>query len=133
MTGPARPTLKQPVPGSARDEGSGTVLVLSVVAVLLTLAVAAASLLQAAAARHRAETAADLAALAAAQTLLDGLPGDPCGRAGQVASLHRASLTGCRLAGEHAWVSTSVVTTGLLSPLGPATGNAHAGPGAEEP
>lgn len=55
--------------GSA--EGSGTVLVLAVVAVLLSVAIGLSMLSGVVLARRQAEIAADLAALAAAQQLLD--------------------------------------------------------------
>jgi secretion/DNA translocation related TadE-like protein len=46
-------------------------------------------------ARHRAETAADAAALAAAGQI--GVSDDPCHRAAQIAAANRADLRNCRL------------------------------------
>ena len=111
------------------DEGSGTVAVLGIVAVLATCCLMAAALFQGAAARHRAESAADLAALAAAQAVIDGRTSGSCSAAEGLASRNGAVLTSCVVRGEEAWVTTAVNVRGVLAGLGPATARAHAGPG----
>jgi secretion/DNA translocation related TadE-like protein len=76
------------------DRGSATVWV--VIACLVTWAVAtlALSIGGAVVARHRAESAADLAALAGARVLANGI-GDPCAEATRVAAATRARVVGC--------------------------------------
>lgn len=111
------------------DQGSGTVVVLGIVAVIMTCALAAASLFQAAAARHQAETAADLAALVAVQAVIDGSGIGSCAAAERVTARNGATLTSCVMQGEESWVRTSVSVEGLLAGLGPATARAHAGSG----
>jgi secretion/DNA translocation related TadE-like protein len=80
--------------GPAADRGSATVWV--AIACLLTWAVAifALSVGGAIAARHRAAAAADLAALAGARTLADGV-GDPCPEAQRVAAAATAQVVSC--------------------------------------
>ena len=116
--------------GSAQ-RGSATVWV--GVAVLLTWLVAtvALSIGGALASRHRAESAADLAALAGARTLADGV-GDPCFEASVVAIATRARLVACaRLPDGSLEVVAEVGLPSLLSRwphLPPARARARAGP-----
>lgn len=72
-------------------------------------------------ARQRAETAADLAALAGAQALARGDP-SPCAAAGVAASANGASLAGCSVTGDAVGVAVSV------SRPTPAAAVARAGP-----
>lgn len=88
-----------------RDRGSGTVLLLAVVAVVVVLAGLLAVLASAQAARARAQTAADLAALAGAQRI--ATPGglaldpaaigaaDPCTSVRDVAARNGARVLRC--------------------------------------
>lgn len=133
--------------GSA-ERGSGTVLTVGLVAVVLMLIVAISLLAQAQSARGAAQTAADLGALAAAQHLVGG-SGDEggndlgvdgssgTGSAGAAAEGSRAcaiartvvvangsSLTGCALLGG----GVVRLTTARSSGLGVATASARAGP-----
>jgi secretion/DNA translocation related TadE-like protein len=78
-------------------------------------------------ARHRAEAAADLGALAAAAYALDG-PESACGRAGVVATRMGGLLAECRLDGWAAVVEVTVDGPGSLAGLGRATGRARAEP-----
>ncbi|MEU3423140.1 pilus assembly protein TadG-related protein [Streptomyces murinus] len=106
-----------------RDAGQAFPIYLTVVAGLLFLALAYLAVGQAAVNRGGAQTAADAAALAAAQDVRDQLTGqwlkvlldpaqwqavldgaaplddDPCGRAGELAGQNDARLTGCAPAG----------------------------------
>lgn len=110
------------------DDGSGSVLVLALVAVLCTGIVLLALLGGAAAARHRAQTAADLAALAAADVLLGRRPGSPCATAGQVATANGARVRVCsEQADGTVVVAVEVATDGVLAGLGPAGATARAG------
>ena len=79
-----------------RDRGSASIWVLA--GALLLFAVAAIGTLRGLAvlARHRAESAADLAALAAAGRI--GLSDDSCARAAGIAVRNGARVTSCRVA-----------------------------------
>jgi secretion/DNA translocation related TadE-like protein len=112
-----------------RDRGAGTVLAVGLVAVVLVLAAALAVLTQAATARHRAEAAADLAALAAADALLGRADGDPCARAARTAAANGARLASCApRAGAVVRVVVEVRPQGPAGALGPARAVARAGP-----
>ena len=73
-------------------------------------------------ARHRAQAAADLAALAAAGVLPAGAQA-ACARAGDIAGAMGASITDCRIDGLDVVVSAQVTVA-----LGAARGAARAGP-----
>lgn len=84
----------------ARDErGSGTVLVLALVAVVVVLALGVTALVGAVATRAAAQSAADLSALAAAAAVQRGEP-DPCTRARQVVERNGSRLVGCSCAAD---------------------------------
>lgn len=78
-------------------------------------------------ARHRANAAADLAALAAAQVLLDGTA-DPCAEAQQKVNANGAELTSCTVDGENVTVTVSVAVNLGRWGLGHAKAAARAGP-----
>ncbi|WP_104526331.1 Rv3654c family TadE-like protein [Blastococcus atacamensis] len=112
-----------------RDErGSATVWVLILSAVLVAVAAAAVLVGLGMGARHRAATAADLAALAAAGRAVVGDP-DPCAAAAGIAAANGAELVGCRLE-PGAVVSVQVSVTVSLGRLGlhDSIGRARAGP-----
>ncbi|WP_258725966.1 Rv3654c family TadE-like protein [Cellulomonas sp. NS3] len=107
--------------------GSGTVLTLGVVAVAGVLLAVVALLAGAQGARGRAQAGADLAALAAAQHLLDHGGTDvseACEVAEAAARRNDVRLSSCRGAGS----GVVVVTTVRASAAGPATARARAGP-----
>ena len=111
---------------STRDErGAAVVLALGLVAVLVFVGAVSAGTIGIVIAHRRAQTAADLAALAAAQALQAG--GDPCPTAARIAGRHDVALTGCVIDG------TSVVVA-VAARLPPALGGdqvparARAGP-----
>lgn len=81
------------------QRGSGTVLALGVVAVLGAVALVAGSAGSVALARHRAETAADLGALAAADRLGHSSDTQACGVAASVVAANEASLESCDVDG----------------------------------
>lgn len=72
------------------ERGSGTVLALGAVGALATVLAAALLLCGVVAARHRAESAADLAALAGAVALQRG--GDACAEAARVGAANDATI-----------------------------------------
>lgn len=105
----------------AADRGAGTVLVVGVVAVLLTLTVAAGQLARATHARAVAQTAADLAALAAASAALDPTVGvDPCAVARRVAAAHEVALVSC--------AASAAGTVDVTTARAGASARARAGP-----
>jgi secretion/DNA translocation related TadE-like protein len=114
------------------ERGLGTILVLTVVALLLAVLGGVLALGQTLIARHRAASAADLAALAAADRALEGSAA-ACAAAAAIAAEHAAAITRCRLDGEIVEVTAAVVLPSALRALGPAMARARAGPAAREP
>ncbi|HLV58865.1 MAG TPA: Rv3654c family TadE-like protein [Natronosporangium sp.] len=110
---------------SGVDRGSASVWCLAVGAVLLAAGLAATSLGAAQVARHQAQAAADLAALAGAPHAARG-PAAACQRAAEIATANRARLVGCRVEGLDVVVTVEVEST-LPAPR-PASAAARAGP-----
>lgn len=111
------------------DEGSGSVLALAVAGALVVLAVALGLVVQATVARARAQSVADLSALAAAreaQRAAFGEPGavDPCVRAGEVAIRNGGRVAACEESG------VGVVRVGVVvrAAVGEARARSRAGP-----
>lgn len=110
------------------ERGSATVLLLAVMAVALTIALCAVALARAAHARGHAQTAADLAAIAAADAAQQP-GGAPCLLAAAVARADGAQLTACAVQpGGYVEVSTAVAVSPLLGWSAVATAQARAGP-----
>ena len=110
------------------ERGSGTVLVLGIIAVLLAMAVCAGGLIQAQAAAGKARSAADLAALGGATALSSVVaPSEPCETAGRVARANGAEVTVCTVVGEDVVVEGSVRTR-VLGVVREAVSAARAGP-----
>ena len=112
--------------GSGGDSGSASVLVLSLAVVLVLVGAVLIAVGGAVVARHRAQSAADLGALAAAQRALDGTDG-ACTAARGVVEAVGARLDACALQGTDAVVVAVIDLRGRLAPLGPARGSARAG------
>ena len=89
-----------------RSAGSASVLVLGAAAFVLVLALGAVTVVTAALARQRAETAGDLAALAGAAALQRGE--DPCARAVAVAQAQASTLLQCDVDGDDVIVLAQV-------------------------
>lgn len=141
-----RPWRARPPAGAGRsDRGSGTVLVLGLLGVVVALAGLVVLVGAVVVARHHAESAADLAALAAAGS--DGLdgpdpvpagvtlggtgagtgPGGPgCRRAEAVATAGGGSLASCRRLDDGSYVVRVVVPVTVTSSLLPAVGDLRA-------
>ncbi len=105
--------------------GSATPVVLALAAVLALVGAACTALGVVATTRHRAASAADLGALAAAGHALEG---DGCARAAGVVEAAGARLLSCRLVGAVARVEVAVRPAGPLAALGAARAVARAGP-----
>lgn len=115
------------------ERGSATGLVLVLVAVLTTLAVAATVVGGLLVGQRRAAAAADLAALAAAEALVSrgatsrGVP-DGCGQAALVSSANDALLTSCEVDGRDVLVAVTVEVRLPFGATRSVPGRARAGP-----
>lgn len=111
----------------SRDRGAATLQAAGVVLALLLLLTFGLQVGAAVLNRHRAEGAADLAALAAASRIDRG--GDvACSTAQRVARGMNVSVTSCSVEGWQAWVRTRAEPDGVLAGFAPASGRARAGP-----
>ena len=115
------------------EEGSGTVLALTIIAALLVVTVVIAGLIGVVSANRRASAAADLSALAAADAYRGLTEGDPCAVAADLAARHGAHLESCTFPDrpETVEVTVAVPVAGPMGVLGPARVRARAG--AEHP
>ena len=114
-------------PPPPHDRGSATVWAAAGVAVIMTVFLVGLHLGAAVIARHRAEAAADLAALAAAGVAVEGAEA-ACDRAGEVAAAMGGTVTSCGLVGWDALVEVRVPTEVALPGIDGAAGRARAGP-----
>lgn len=115
---------------SPRDDerGSVTVIAAAIVAACVIVAVALAAIAAVQGARGRAQAAADLAALAAANAWVNST-GEPCAVAAVVVAGNGAELSDCSLAGSDVIVGARVPVAGPLESLGlVASASARAGP-----
>ncbi|MEV7662901.1 Rv3654c family TadE-like protein [Paenarthrobacter sp. NPDC089316] len=112
--------------GLAAERGSGSVLALALGAVVMALLLGLLLLAQAGVMASRAASAADLAALAAADAARGLTSGEPCAVAADVVGHHSATLTSCTVVGGE----VVEVVTELAYPFnwGVAKGRARAGP-----
>lgn len=113
--------------GGVDDGGIATVWAVAGVAVLATVMVFGLHLGSAIVARHRAESAADLAALAAAGLAAHGVA-TACARATEVAVAAGGRVTFCQLAQWDALVEVAVPVPVPLPGHADAAGRARAGP-----
>ena len=115
------------------EDGSGTVLALTIIAALLVLTVVIAGLIGVVSANRRASAAADLSALAAADAYRGLTESDPCAVAADLAERHGAQLESCTFPDrpETVEVTVAVPVAGPMGALGPARVRARAG--AEHP
>jgi secretion/DNA translocation related TadE-like protein len=113
-----------------RDGGFATVWV--VLSMALVAATAGMAICYGAATleRHRADAAADAVALEVALRALDG-PAIACRRGATLGQLDGAEIIRCELDGAVADIVVAVRLPGPLSWLGPASGEARAGPASE--
>lgn len=113
--------------GADDDAGVATIWAAGAVVLLVSMLVFGLHLAAATSARHRAEAAADLAALAAASHALDGEQ-VACAYAARVVHGMSARLVGCRVEGWDALVETVVAPAMASVGVGDARGRARAGP-----
>jgi secretion/DNA translocation related TadE-like protein len=113
--------------GRPDERGSGAIWTLAAVIVVLLMATVVVDVGAAVVARHRAGSAADLAALAAAERAQQGWS-DGCARAARVALAAGGRLRHCVVSGAVADVTVEVPAAGLGHRLGTAVGRARAGP-----
>ena len=112
--------------GARTDDGVATVLACVCAMALIALTGLAAQFGAALLARHRAEIAADLGALAGAATVVDEQP-SACRRAAEVVAANGGAVAACSVEGADVLVTVTVVVH--LGPMaGTATGRARAGP-----
>lgn len=126
----ARPSNRHPAGGpgiEGREQGSATVLAVGVVAALVLFAGAFAAMGQASAARHRAQGAADAAALAGAARVLLG-DEEACEAAAAMTAEGGADLERCEVKDLEVTVAVAVEPAGVPALFGPARAVARAGP-----
>lgn len=111
------------------DRGVATVWAAGIIAVLVSMAVFGLRLGGAVIARHQAESAADLAALAGAEQVFMG-ERYSCAQARGVTDRMGTRLVSCHLRGWDVLVDVSAQPDGWLSGFAAAAGRARAGPAA---
>ena len=107
------------------EQGAGTVLAVAMIGLVVSVTVGATGAVGVVAGHRRAQSAADLSALAGATTLQDG--GDACAKARAIAGRNGADLQRCRVDGTQVLVvvARSVRLPGLPMEL---RARARAGP-----
>ncbi|GAB2483923.1 flp pilus-assembly TadE/G-like family protein [Jatrophihabitans fulvus] len=127
----SRRRVALPTASLRTEQGSASVWVVAACSLVMLVATASAVRSGAVLARHRAEAAADLGALAGATRI--GLGGAPCDAARVVVTRNGARLTGCRVrlaADTRSGTVVLTVTSALRLPLvglGTVTASARAG------
>lgn len=109
------------------DRGSVTIWAAGAVAVVMAVMFWLLTLIGAVVVRHRVESAADLAALAAAVTAFAGEE-RACDEARWVSGQMGVALRSCRLSGWDALVEVGARPSGVLGQFGEASARARAGP-----
>jgi len=110
------------------DRGAATVFAVALIVVLIGVLTGAAAVGAAVIGRHRAQSAADLAALAAAGAVAAG-PGQSCSRAATVAEAMDSRVGHCAVERLDVVVDVAVPVRFGRWHLGDAHGRARAGPG----
>ncbi|MFG3338493.1 Rv3654c family TadE-like protein [Glycomyces sp. NPDC048151] len=118
---------RKPTASTGSERGSATVLAAGLTAALLVTAVAFVSVGQASAARHRAQGAADAAALAGAARVLFG-EGEACAAAQAMVEQSATEFQGCEVNDLEVTVRVTETANGLPAAFGPARAVSRAGP-----
>ena len=111
------------------ERGSATPFAIACLGLLVLLAAALGVVSAMVHAQRRAQSAADLGALAAAQALAEGADG--CSAGDRVAQANGATLTSCRVSGREVRLGVEVGGPRWLGQTGDLTAEARAGPAAE--
>lgn len=111
---------------SRGERGAVSLFAVSCLAVLLLLGAALGVVAAMVLAHRTAQSAADLAALAAAGAIGEGA--DPCARGAEVASANGARLASCTVRGREAVVRVTVTGPRWLGQEADLTAEARAGP-----
>ena len=109
------------------DRGAATVLATACLGVVLMVGAGLGVVAAMVADHRRAQAAADLAALAGATALHQGI--DACGAAQRVTSANDADLTACSVAGADVVVTVTATGPRWLGQSADLEGRARAGPG----
>lgn len=109
------------------DRGMATVWAAGAIAVLVSMAVFGLHLGEAMVVRHQVESAADLAALAGAATVVAGEQ-YACSQARRVTDRMRVQLASCEIRDWTVLIQATAQPAGWLATLGAATARARAGP-----
>ena len=112
-------------PDARTDQGSTTIYAVAGMALLSAMALVVIFLTGALTSKHRAGSAADLAALAAAGAMRASV--DPCAAAADIARRNGASLTACSVAGSSVTVEVRAPAPALLGIELEVSGAARAG------
>ena len=110
-----------------RERGAASLLVVTCLALLLTVGAALGEVAALFRAHRSAQSAADLAALAGAAAGQRG--DDACAAADRLASSNRAALLTCRMAGDDVVVRVEVAGPRWLGQSADPVAEARAGPG----
>ena len=96
------------------ESGAGSILAVSLIAVILAVTILLVPLYSVLSARTRVAAAADASALAAADVAVGRLPGIPCVAAETVAEVNGASMTECQLDGVIVTVRVRLTIVGFV-------------------
>ena len=113
--------------GARTEHGYATVWTMAAAVCVLAVGLTGLLLGQATVARHRAQDAADLGALAGA-SLAAVDPEGACALAAQIVSANGATETECRVDGFDVTVTVTTTVPGAFREIGPASASARAGP-----
>lgn len=109
------------------ERGSASVWVLGVGLAVVAVGVFGASIGAAVVARHKAQAAADLGALAAAVHALEGREA-ACAEAAAIITANGGRMVSCQVDGLEATVGAEADAAGLAASFDPAVAKARAGP-----
>jgi len=109
-----------------QERGSATPFAIACLGLLVLLAAALGVVAAMVHAQRRAQTAADLGALAAAQALADGADG--CAAGVRVAGANGAAITSCQVAGREVRLQVEVAGPHWLGQTADLSAEARAGP-----
>ena len=109
------------------ERGAATVLALALASVVMLVGLAGAWVAGVVVSHRRAQSAADLSALAGAEVAQHG-DGGACAAARAIAVENDATLSGCAVSAADIWVRVTVRGPSLVGRTPRLVGEAHAGP-----